>query len=171
MPRVLTCARISAVAFALLVPLAADASAAPGPAHPASCKPLSPVAVELRLLDHAPGQPAHVEARITALRPVEDLHLEVSLSGGAQWAGGQRNLAGPMAAGARRAVPMGVSLPARGHSEVFVKVTFRLASGSALSSGAYLAFDDGQPARPAVGHESRWDGNAVMEFPAAGVNR
>jgi hypothetical protein len=158
--------RLSACALALL--LATAAAAAPC-GRPAAPKPSVPVDVELRLLDNTPGRPTQIETRVTAHRPVEDLRMDVAFTGGARWSGSRRELAGRMDAGARRALPLAVALPQQGHSEVYVKVTFRTAGGSLMTRGAYLAFDDGRPARVAQGRASSWDGNAVLEFPAAGV--
>jgi hypothetical protein len=169
MHRALTPVRPAALASALLLLLAAAVAAAPPAGRPVSRKPSVPVDVELRLLEDAPGGPARLETRVTANRPVEDLRMDVAFSGGAQWSGARRGLAGRMDAGARRAVPLAVALPAQGHSEVYVKVTFRTAGGSLLTRGAYLAFDDGRPARAAQGRASDWNGTPVLEFPAAGV--
>lgn len=167
-------AAVAALAFLLAAPGAAQASPR-SPSQPVTagtvCKPLSPVEVELRLLDNVPGSPAHFETRVTAVRPVEDLSMDVRLSGGARWVMGQRELAGALDAGARRALPMGVTLPRQGHSEVYVLVKFRLPGGGQLSRGAYLAFDDGLPARAPKGRESSWNGTPVLEYPAQGTGR
>jgi hypothetical protein len=156
----LTPARPAACALALLLMAWAGISAA---------KPSAPIDVELRVLDNTPGQPARIETRVTANLPVEDLSMELSFSGGARESGSRLGLAGRLDAGARRALPLSVALPARGHSEVFVRVSYRAAGGARMTRGAYLAFDDGQPARVAQGRPTRWNGNAVLEFPAQGV--
>ena len=170
MHRALTPARPAACALALLLLLGAGTSAATPRAHRSpSCKPSAPVDVELRMLDNTPGQPARIETRVTANLPVEDLQMEVSFTGGARGPAGRRELAGRLDAGARRALPLSVALPAQGHSEVFVMLTYRAAGGSRMTCGAYLAFDDGQPARVAQGRAARWNGQAVLEFPAQGV--
>jgi hypothetical protein len=172
MPRMPFPAPAAAAAVAVLLLLPATAPwAAPRAARPASCKPAVPVDVELRVLDSTPGQPAQVETRVTALRPVEGLRMDVSFSGGAAWSGSRRELTGRMDAGARRALPLAVALPAQGHSEIYVKVSFTTANGSRLTRGAYLAFDDGRPARPLEGRASSWNGTPVLEFPAQGVSK
>jgi hypothetical protein len=160
MHRALTPARPAACALALSLLLGAGISAA---------KPSAPVDVELRVLDNTPGQPARIETRVTANLPVENLEMELSFTGGARGPGGRRELAGRLDAGARRALPLSVALPARGHSEVFVRVSFRAAGGARMTRGAYLAFDDGLPARVAQGRATRWNGGTVLEFPAQGV--
>jgi hypothetical protein len=158
MHRALTLAGQAACALALLL-LGAGISAA---------KPSAPIDVELRVLDNTPGQPVRIETRVTANLPVEDLGLEMTFTGGARESGSRSRLAGRLDAGARRALPLSVALPARGHSEVFVRVTFR-AGGARMTRGAYLAFDDGQPARVAQGRITRGNGGVVLEFPAQGV--
>jgi hypothetical protein len=168
MHRALTPARPAACALALLLLGAGISAATPRAHHPSSCKPSAPIDVELRLLDSHSGQPARIETRVTANLPVEDLGMEMRFTGGARESGSRSRLAGRLDAGARRALPLTVALPAQGHSEVYVRVTFR-AGGARMTRGAYLAFDDGQPARVAQGRLTRGNGDAVLEFPAQGV--
>jgi hypothetical protein len=143
----------------------------PAPARPRSCKPQVPVDVRLRVLAPSPDGSIQFETLVQANRPVDDLDLTTRLTDGVRWAGGRRQLAGKLATGERRALPMAVSLPRRGHAEVYVRVSFTTANGSRMTRGAYLSFDDGSPTQPPRGREASWDGNPVIEFPAAGVSR
>ena len=165
-------AACAAGAILIAAPGSLPAAAKPAPARrPASCKPMPPVDLELRLLSHEPGQPVRFETRVDAHRPVDDLQLEMRLPAGARWAGGARTLSGRLEEGGRKAVPMSVAIPARGHAEIQALVRFRLANGSLLTRGAHLSFDDGEPSKPPVGRASSWDGSPVVEFPAVGVSR
>ena len=138
--------------------------------HPRSTKPSVPVDVQLKVLDQTPGAPLRFETVVQAQRAVEISDMSVSFTGGANWAGGERRLAGKMDVGARRALPMTVNLPQKGHSEVFVRVNFTV-NGMKLSRGAYLKFDDGKPWQPPQGRVSSWNGTPVLEYPAEGVKR
>jgi hypothetical protein len=153
------------------VPAALLLVSSPVHGHPRSCKPQVPVSVQLRVLDPSPDGQIRFETVVQASRPVDDLAMTTRLSDGVRWAGGRRELAGKLAAGARTALPMAVNLPRRGHAEVYVQVSFTTAGGSHMTRGAYLSFDDGGPTQPPRGRESSWDGNPVLEFPAAGVSR
>ncbi len=136
-----------------------------------SDKPAPPVDLELKLLGAAPGQPVRFETVVQAHRPVNDISMDVRVPEGARWISGARELTGKLDAGEQRALPMGVSLPPRGHSEIYVLLHFHLANGSAMTRGAALSFDDGQPSKPLEGRRSQWNGTPVLEFPAQGGSR
>jgi hypothetical protein len=155
--------------FALVLLGAAPVARAAAAAHR---KPEMPVAFTLRLIGPPASGQVRFEARVDAVRPVQDIQVEVRTPRVAGATAIRPQQLGRMAAGDRRALSFQASIPATGHSEIVARVSFRSASGTLLSSGAYLAFDDGHPSRPVEPRPSpAWRGSPVVEYPAAGGGR
>ena len=155
--------------WALVILGAAPGARAAAPVHG---KPEMPVSLVLRLLDAPASGRVRFEARVEAMRPVQDLQVEVQTPRIAGATVIRPQQLGRMAAGDRRALSYQASIPATGHSEIVARVTFRTASGTRLSRGAYLAFDDGRPARPVEARPApAWRGTPVVEYPASGGGR
>jgi len=160
---------LAAVAAGLLLCAAASARAG-STSHP-GIKPQLPAELRLVLVAAAPGKPVTFETQVKAYLPLEDVSLSVTLPSGARWVARGGALPQKLDALERRALSMSAALPQRGHAEITARLTFRLPSGGTLSRGAYLAFDDGGPARQPNYRATRWNGSAVVETPAQGVSR
>ncbi len=151
--------------------LAHPAVASPPKRHPLSCKPELPAFLALRVVEAPPGGTVRFEAVVEAQRPLEDIRLEVELPEGARWVRPAGTQLGAMAQGARRELAMSASLPRRGRSEIHARITFTMPGGERMSRGAYLAFEDGAPARPPAYRQAEWNGTRVLEAPAVGASR